>query len=90
MSGSEHGSKSNTSQMSRAESQSGEVQPPLAHVPERRTDVERSSSSTEEVLVSPKSSGFIPPPLTAEAKPGQRSSNSSGGDSEGRPAIDFP
>ena len=87
MSESEHSTTSNSSKTSRAVNQTGEVQPPLTHVTEQRTNAECSRSGTEDVPQPPRSSGFIPPPLTTEFRPGQCLSSSSDGEFEGRPAT---
>ena len=87
MSESEHSLVSSDDKKSRVTSQRGDVLPPLAHVPDGRTDVERRHGSTRGVLEVPRSSGFVPPPLTTEFRPGQCLSNSSDGDFEGRPAT---
>ena len=87
MSESEHSLVSNDGEKSRVTSQRGDVLPPLAHVPDGRTDMERCHSSTRGVLEAPRSSGFVPPPLTTEVGAGQSPNNSSAGDHEGRPAT---
>ncbi len=87
MSESEHSIVSGDSKKSRATSQRGDVLPPLAHVPDGRTDIERCHGSTRGVLEAPRSSGFVPPPLTTEVRAGQSPNNSSAGDHEGRPAT---
>ena len=87
MSESEYSATSKSSKQSRAMSQHGDVLPPLTHVTEQRTSTDRCRSGTEDVPQPPRSSGFVPPLLTTEFRPGQCLSNSSDGDFEGRPAT---